>query len=300
VSRIWPALITLLLSAGILSANSVLTCGVNGGPLSGNGCIAQGTFVFNESLDWAAAFGSADTATNDAFHNVTLQGPWTALTAGGLEVDVTLPFNYSGITRTLGRADNFQMVCQDSPCSNASNWNFAPFAGYDTWNLYSGTFNSADQNSQPGAPQGDHLLYTANGAGPMELDFDRGINGVYFRISSPTSGDVVATIAAYSVAHPTALDIPIKTYTINATQAAGDCPGLIMTPPQPCNTAPYIGIDGLNGNLRSIIVSTVDTRAMYIDTLYLDSLVGVPEPAAMSLTAGSLALLALLARRKRN
>jgi len=55
--------------------------------------------------------------------------------------------------------------------------------------------------------------------------------------------DVNATINAYAVEHPTALDVPIMTYRINSTQSAGLCAGLAngFNAPTPCNTAPWIG-----------------------------------------------------------
>src|SRR5258708_7781448 len=67
--------------AGSLSATSVLSCGFNGGALSTSGCYSLPTFSFTESLDWAAAYGSADTVANpNAVYDPITNGPWNATT----------------------------------------------------------------------------------------------------------------------------------------------------------------------------------------------------------------------------
>ena len=285
----WRLLILLVLLAATLAGNSVLTCSYDGGAFGSSGCLSLSTFHVTDSLDWAAAYGSADTAVNpNEVYNPVANGPWSAVTAGGLAVGATLAYNYSGIQTTLARVDNFQMVYDGG-------WQFAPFDGYSTWALYSGMFDAA---SVPGAPApGDHLLYTNHGEGPLELTFGSDISGALFRISTPTSGDVTATIAAYSVANPTALDTPIMTYSIIATNAAGSCATLIGAPPAPCNLAPYIGFDGLLG-VRSLVVSTTDSAGLLIDTLFVDgSEQAVPEPGTWRLFGGTLILLLMMKDR---
>jgi hypothetical protein len=278
--------------AGSLSATSVLSCGFNGGALSTSGCYSSASFSFTESLDWAAAYGSADTAHNpNAVYNPVVSGPWNAVTAGGLTVGATLGPGYSGTQSTIARVDNFQMVFL------GGSWQFAPFAGYSTYALYGGMFN-AQPNPGAGDP-GDHLLFTNHGQGPLELNFSSGISGAMFRISTPTTGDVNATVMAYSVENPTLLDTPIMTYTINATNAAGPCVTLIGSPPVPCDLAPYIGVQGLNGNIRSLVISSPDTAGILIDTLYLDEFSSAaPEPGTCGLLVGALALLVLARRRQ--
>ena len=123
-----------------------------------------------------------------------------------------------------------------------------------------------------------------------------------FRISTPTTGDVNATINAYAVAHPTALDTPIMTYRINATQSAGLCSGLAngINAPTPCNTAPWIGIENGNGQIRSVIVNSAD-NATYIGNFYLDDgLFGAdaPEPGTFVLFGSAFAGLVVAAKRR--
>src|SRR4051794_17277805 len=291
MQRAWRYIFLLGGLAGTLPATSVLSCGFNGGALTTSGCYTS-TFSFTESLDWANAYGSADTVNNpNAVYNPVLNGSWNALTGNGLTVGTTLGPGYNGTQTTIARVDNFQMVFQDG------SWQFAPFAGYENYALYGGMFD-AQPNAGAGDP-GDHLLYTNHGQGPLQLNFSQGVSGAMFRISTPTSGDVNATVMAYSVANPTALDTPIMIYTINATNASGSCATLIGGPPVPCNLAPYIGVQGLNGNIRSIVITSTDTAGLLIDTLYLDESTGVPEPGTFGVIGGAVTLLGVLARRQR-
>jgi hypothetical protein len=279
--------------AGSLSANSVLTCSQNGGPFVSTGCYSLATFSFTESLDWANAYGSADTATNPNAVFDTTHGPWNAITDNGITVGATLGPGNTGGQTTLARYDNYQMV------QVGGVWQYAAFAGYGTYNLAAGMFD-AQPDGGAGSP-GDHLLTTNNGPGPLQLDFSQGISGALFRISTPTSGDTVATVAAYAVAHPTALDIPIMTYTIRATNASGVCTSLFSGPPVPCNIAPYIGVQGGNGNIRSIVISTPDMAGLLIDTLYLDEsggIGGVPEPGTFGFFTIAAAFGVVLRRRQ--
>src|SRR5215475_13632550 len=113
---------------GSLSANSVLSCSQNGGTFTTSGCYSLATFSFTESLDWANAYGSADTATNPNVIFDTSGGPWNAITGNGVTVGATLGPGYTGST-LLARADNFQMVFVDG------SWQYAPFvAGYENYN----------------------------------------------------------------------------------------------------------------------------------------------------------------------
>src|SRR3954462_7594411 len=96
--------------AGTLWATSVLSCATNGGPLSTSGCYTS-SFSFTESLDWANAYGSADTVNNpNAVYNPVLNGSLNALTGNGLAVGTTLGSGYNGTQTTIARVDNFQMV----------------------------------------------------------------------------------------------------------------------------------------------------------------------------------------------
>jgi hypothetical protein len=206
-----------------------------------------------------------------------------------LNVGLTLPFNYAGGTQKLFRTDNFGMYFDQVSGQWKSYNSFgSPYANY---NSYMGMFN-APPNAGAGSP-GDHLIGSLSGLGAIELQFDRGIDGIMFRISTPTSGDVNATINAYAVANPTNLDTPIMTYRINATNAAGLCNSLAIsfTTPVPCNVAPWIGVEGGNGQIRSVIVSSTDT-ATYIGDLYFQDFSDAPEPGTLVLLGSALALAA--------
>ncbi len=228
------------------------------------------------------AFGTA----SPNGYNPLASGPWTYQTPGqGLGIGLTLPFDYSGNTNTLMRVDNFATYF-DSRVGlwKVYNSNGSPYQNYAA---YQGMFD-AQPDAGAGTP-GDHLIASAAGLGAIEIDFSRGISGIMFRISTPTSGDVNATISAYAVKHPTSLDIPILTYRVVATDAAGLCAGLAngFNAPVPCNSAPWIGIEGGNGRIQSVIVSTGDI-ATYIGNFYLDDSFAGPEPGSFVLLGSAL------------
>ena len=56
---------------------------------------------------------------------------------------------------------------------------------------------------------------------------------------------------------------------------------------------------GMNGNIRSLVISSTDTAGLLIDTLYLDDGTGVPEPGTLGLLGGAVTLLGVLVRRQR-
>jgi len=278
--------------AHVLSASSVLTCSFSAsGPLGSTGCY---TAPFNviETVDLQTAYGTAGTP---AYSPLT-SGAWNYYTPGqGLLVSLTLPYNYSGDTQTLARFDNFVTYYD----ATAGYWKGAgsfgsPYYGYG---IYQGMFDS-QPNASAGTP-GDHLIGSGAGLGAIEMDFARGISGVMFRISTPTTGDVNATISAYAVEHPTALDVPIMVYRINATNAAGVCASLNngSHAPVPCNVAPWIGIEGGNNQIRSVIVSSAD-RSTYISNFYLDDTDTAPEPATFALFGSALMGLVVVAKRR--
>src|SRR5215813_40093 len=95
----WLAVTGILV--GSLPANSVLSCSYNGGPFVSTGCRSLSTFSFTESLDWANAYGSADTAINPNTVFNTSAGDWNALTGNGLTVGASLGPSYSGVQSTL-------------------------------------------------------------------------------------------------------------------------------------------------------------------------------------------------------
>jgi hypothetical protein len=90
------------------------------------------------------------------------------------------------------------------------------------------------------------------------------------------------------------------TYSILATNASGSCDTLGLIPPKPCDVAPYIGVQGLNGAVRSIVISGNDVAGILIDTLYLDAAASAaPEPGTMALIGvAAMALIFKQCRRK--
>lgn len=282
----------VVLSAAVaasLSASTVLTCSFNGGPFSGAGCYNSPALFTTSSTDWLAALGAA----NQPAHTVA-SGPWQFTDTNGVTVGLTTG-PALGATDTLLRADNFTRYF-DSGTGTWRPYN-APGSPYIAYAAVQSFFD-APPDVGAGFP-GDHLVSTNGQPGPLEIQFSQGINGVMFRISTPTSTDVVATIAAYSQANPTAFDTPISTYSINATNAAGTCVSLGNNPPVPCNVAPYIGIEGIPGNIRSVVISTPDNAGMYIGSLYLDyDSTGIPEPGTFALFGGALIALVAAVRHR--
>jgi hypothetical protein len=296
--RLWRYILLVGSLAHILCANPVLTCSFSAvGALSNSGCY---TAPFNtvETVDLQTAFGTASPSA----HDLSAPGSsWNYTTANNLTVGLTLPFDYSGGTHSLLRIDNF--ITYFDPGSGL--WriynNNTPGNPYVNYAAYQGMFNS-QPNIGAGSP-GDHLIGSQAGLGAMEIDFNQGISGIMFRISTPTTGDVNATINAYAVEHPTALDVPIMTYRINSTQSAGLCAGLAngFNAPTPCNTAPWIGIENGNNQIRSVIVNSADSST-YIGNFYIDDggLGGVtdPEPGTFVLFGSAFAGLAFAAKRR--
>jgi len=246
-----------------------------------------------ESVDWQTALGTAATAP----YNPTVT-PWQSTTGSLLGVGLAFGPGYSGGANTLLRVDNFFRYEASPGFWKAYNASGSPYSSYNT---YMGMFDALP-DAGAGSP-GDHLI-SAGSNHPIEIQFDRGINGVMFRVSTPTSGDVHATIQAYAVQNPGLGDIPIYTYSIIATNASGLCATLNngnLTAPTPCNSAPYIGIEGMPQNIRSVVVSTTDAAGLLIGGLYLDDTFdpGAPEPATFTLFGGALAAFAVMARRKK-
>lgn len=303
------AILLTLIMVAALPASTVLTCGFNGDALSGAGCYSFPSFSFTESIDWETAYGTANQAplaaggpaNSTTYDPVAAGSPWIApATSSGLVVGATFGSSYSG-SSVISRVDNFAKVIVGDGFKLASRE-----AEYAAWQTYAGTFGAASDLSA--TSPGDHLLGTASGVGGFELQFNRGVSGVMFRISTPTSGDVNATVAAYGMLNPTALDTPLMRYTINAHANSGPTPGgtcatlfdpaLIM--PIPCNNAPYIGLQTGANNIRSLVISTPDgAGGLYIDTLYLSEAFdpSVPEPSTFALT-GIAGILALFGRRR--
>jgi hypothetical protein len=287
----------LVACATRLSAVPVLTCSTNGGPFTSVGCYTSPSFSTLgtlESVDWQTALGPA----NQPAYNTTLNGPWTYTTPEGLTIGLTRGPGYQGTSDTLLRVDNFYRFFDNS----TGTWR--PFNcptyicvgnPYGSYNTYMGKFD-APPDAGAGLP-GDHLVSTNGNRGPLEIQFSEGIGGVKFRISTPTTGDVNATIAAYSVQNPTQFDTPIMTYTIKAVNAAGLCATLDngFAAPQPCNVAPFLGIEGRPGDIRSVAISTTDNGGLYISSLYIDE---VPEPGTLALFGSALVGLGVAARRR--
>lgn len=301
--RTWRFLLVLLACAGALPAASILTCSFDGGPYSSIGCYNSPAAYTIETVDWLTALGSA----NQGAHHTVAEKPetyWNYKTPDGLTVSLTLgpPGVYQGTADTLLRVDNFYKYYDQS----TGTWKTYNAVGspYGNYSIYMGMFDSKP-DANAGTP-GDHLVGTSGGKGPLEIQFDRGINGIMFRISTPTSGDVNATIAAYAVPNPTASDTPIATYSIKATNAGGYCASLGSSTPVPCNVAPYIGIEGRPGDIRSVVITT--GSGVYISTLYLDdarhttevpgNTSAVPEPGTWVLLSGSLMALGVAVRRR--
>src|SRR5262245_31402788 len=197
--RVWQYILLAGMAAGTLSANGVLSCSFNNGPFTTSGCYTSPSFSVIESFDWQTALGPA----NQGPYNPILNGAWTYTTPDDLTVGLTLGPNFAGSNNELLRVDNFYRYFDSgSGMWKAYNAPFSPYAGY---NSFQGMFD-APPDGGAGSP-GEHLIH-ANG-NPLEIQFSRGISDIMFRISTPTSSDVQATLAAYAVMNPTASDVPI-------------------------------------------------------------------------------------------
>src|SRR5436190_3090778 len=169
--------------AGSLPAATVLTCSFNGNAFTSAGCYTSPTFFTTDSSDWLSALGAA----NQSPYYLGTAGTKTFTTGGGLTVGIAEGPGYAGGIDDLLRVDNFEKYFD----SGTNTWRDYNASGSPYMNYHiAQSFFDAPPDSGAGIP-GDHLLSYENNAGkPLEMQFSQGINGIMFRISTPTSADV--------------------------------------------------------------------------------------------------------------
>lgn len=324
INRVWALGWILATGAGSVFADGIVSCNINGQPfnstltamstITGNatysaGCATQGSFAYNDLLDWGVGLGYATQAP----HDPTVSGAWTTTTPNGVGVAIDITPGYQGNNYQLMRVDNAQYVW------TGSGWSYVRFAGYpglQTQQYIAGHFDgpsnadTTDGGGNPSAPSvaglGEHLLAATNGWGPITITFNTGIEGIGFLIASTSMSFTDATIQAWASANPNpSFDTPLQTYAILDTGGGGTCAGLQSnTNPQPCKDAPFVAVSVQPGSslIRAVTISVPTTvngnpysQGFAIDSLQLQE---VPEPAVPLLTGSALALLAFLLHRK--
>jgi hypothetical protein len=279
-----------------LMASGVIACydGVNGDPSAiqrVGPCATQANFSTlapNDSLDWSN-LGSAATGPLGVSNtwNTSL-GPWNAMTSGGITAGLTKGPGFTG-GPTLGRVDNGFLYF------NGTAW--TQINASTQASMFGGHFDSIP-DSTAGTPFGDHLVGFQAAQGPLLINFSMPINSVGFYISTKNSSTVDATIKAYDVLNPTTSTVPVLSYRVTDTAGGGaNCAGLSLKPPVPCNDAPFLAIDALSNQFKSIVISTTDTNGFYIDQMYIAAAEEVPEPASALLIAGGIVLFGLVSRK---
>ena len=294
--RVWQVAYLFILFAGVVCANGIVGCSLNGNSMNLNQCYSPNTFFTNPlTLDWGTAFGQAN-QTNDNPHS----GTWSTNLAG-VPIDVSIGSDFVGTgSPQLLRLNNEVLVW------NGSSWQPPQFL--PTSDPSHADFTTDGHFYAPGpAPQsgdGAHLLGINNGTGSMVINFGQGVTEAGLLLSVSDTGfntNFDATIRAYD--HNNVL---LATYVINTQGVGSECAGMSQNPPQPCNDAPFIGIKSLTtGQIFKIVISaTTPGPNGTPETLLLDSLQfqelqnGVPEPAVISLCGGGLVLIGLLRRRR--
>lgn len=282
MKRFLICIATLVAASGGLRASSVISCGIlNTSP---NPCSSAHLGTFNLQVDWNSltATNPSDQPTIDGnSYNTT----WDA-SAGYVNVQV------SGTG--LIRADNYAMV------QVGSNWmNPTGQAGFPY--RFTGTFDSPPDTSYtvsnltvPVGTYGETLLGSKN-AGTFVIGTTNAIlNSFGFRVASVTNANFDVTIQLFSSTDGSGT--PLETLSLASLTGGGNCPSLSNSPPQPCNTAPFLFVS-TSGGIRSFAVTTNDGTGFYMSGL---DVYATPEPATMVITGAGLIALAFAIRRKRS
>jgi hypothetical protein len=277
-------------------------------------------------LDWGTAFGPAfqtgyGATTTNPYNTSSV--PWSANLPDTDSVNVslglggtTLPGGFvvpSGSTTYLVREDNTDVTW------NGSAWTTVP--GH--LDSYPGNFGGPTQVINN---YGDNLLGPSQSNGsptsaPMVITFGEELSIIEFQISALSNGTAATNFNAELDAYNctsftnglcTGIQTLVGTFYISATGAGGACTSLeSFSNPVSCNTAPYIGYENLASSFNMIVVDAIDTGGVtgdlsggnygfLIDRLGLTptlDLSAIPEPAAIYLLMGGLAVLTGLSKR---
>ena len=306
----------LAMAAGSLSANPALTlsCSLNvtglPGPFSGlgsvdgNGCFSTSfsTVPSLLSVNWGApvtsgGLGAALLSTDHPPVVVTTPVPAAAKLTNGDPVTVT------STAGSITRVDDFAYKYTGTGWNSPSIVGLANFAGH---------FTSASASS-PSSPD-DALIEVTSGSMGISLlgHASPSVYGIWFEIASlgGTNSTFTASVQAFD-----SLGTPLGIYSLTEFPgtanygSGGQCPGLAtkdsitqLPTPAPCNDAPYVGFYDPQGRISSVYITVFSGGApvgFAIDSLFVDEVQGVPEPAIPLLIGGGLAAMALY-RRKRH
>jgi len=241
LQQIWLILVLFLLVAGILCADGITGCALNGASMNNNLCYSANTlFTTPLTLDWETAFGQATINSNPQNpHTVTPLAPWTTNIAGvNVGVNVGADYSVNGVlsaNATLTRVDNEVYVWNPV----ASQW-VPPAASNDPTLVDDFTYGGHFSAPGPAKVAGDgaHLLtMETNGqvfaTGSYVITFDQGIHAAGLLLSVQGGSNNInfdATIKAYGIEDPTTHISPLlATYVINTSGLGGLCGSLSDT-----------------------------------------------------------------------
>jgi hypothetical protein len=166
---------------------------------------------------------------------------------------------------------------------------------------FTGRFDAPPDETPAGyAPMGnpgDHLLGVYQNNSSLLLGFSQAIPEFAFRISANSLATFDLTVTYYASSDGTGPALGTNTFA--SLTGGGNCPGLIATPPVPCNDAPWLVGSGFTTNVGSMVIHTSDTSGFFVDTLYLNNLSNVPEPGTTTLIGLGLVAVGLMARHRR-
>ncbi len=183
----------------------------------------------------------------------------------------------------LGRVDNTEQAWNGSGFTNALMVN--------PNNYYFGGHFGAPGSSSSTPVFGDNLLgaFAPSGGdfGPPEitLTFSQALAYVSFQVSSASSANFTAQLLAFNSQGQ------MGTFQVTDTGGGGNCPGLALSTPQPCNDAALIQFFDPNDSITSVeLVMLTDFSGVLIDSLEVAPTVPEPGGALPLAAAGFLAL----------
>jgi len=293
------------------------------------GCYSTTSFITtNDFLDWGApspnGFGGAELiGTYTHTVNANDSSPWTTNTNSGSD-GVSVGLQQAGFTGTpiLQRYDNVASISDGT----GGYFNAGTIISNAQSNFASPPNPSTQYNSVATPYYGDHLIAWQSSPNSIMITFTSAVYAVGFRISSkgPQTGDASQEllVQAYGTGNPTPApgDAAMLSYQLHDPTGYGTCATLGSdgtSTPNPCNNAPYIGIDTSNplfgtsaaASIKTIVISSLNNpNGFYIDQLFIQDVPfdqqtppgNAPEPGTTVLIGSGLVAAGMLTRRKRN
>jgi len=310
-------LVSVAVFASVACASPICLSGSGATANTPTACVTQSTYMFNQTLNWSTAFGSADRNPLQSDYNPqtthsAVSAPWVA--AGGTDVaSVSLGPNYGG-SGLLSRADNTEYAFAPPDCAYGPGAYTYCSASAPNPQVFAGHFaNTQDWSNFPNGIAeynwGDNLLLAQSvTSGSIAINFTSPATAVGFRISTLFNSDFIATITAYTGLNGTGTAIDTYSLNTNGSGLGGVCQSLIDDP-STCGATPFVGdapfvaLQDNSSLIKSLTIATNDVHGFAIDTLFAQvnppSGGSVPEPAVGFLLAGGFATIALLRRKVR-